>query len=169
MKRNNRGYSLVELIVVIAIMAVLTGFVVLSVGMISTKKAKQCRDELESKLEYVRTVTMSKNATVANIYKNGDNEYVLKMKTTLNGVDSETEYVLDGEGCTMRYSKEASAVYSETLPEVDDTGIVIEFDRASGAIKTDASGECIRHIYVTKGNKTYGIKFYPETGKMELE
>ncbi|MDD6156095.1 MAG: type II secretion system protein [Lachnospiraceae bacterium] len=169
MRQNNRGYSLVELVVVIAIMAVLTGFVVLSVSMISTKKAKQCRDELESKLEYVRTVNLSKSATVANIYKNAEGEYVLKLKTTVKGVETETEYPLDSKGCTMRYSKEVTAVYSDTLPEVDDTGIFIEFDRSSGAIKKDASDECIRHIYVTKGNKTYGIKFYQETGKMEME
>ena len=47
MKRSNKGYSLVELLIVIAIMAILSGVAVVSVGLIKQARARDA-DQLES-------------------------------------------------------------------------------------------------------------------------
>ena len=49
--KQNSGVSLVELIVVISIMAVLTGLVVLSVGIIPQNRVRACARELVERFE----------------------------------------------------------------------------------------------------------------------
>lgn len=171
--RNDRGFSLVELIVVIAIMVVLTGLITIGAGMLNGKKAKQCRDELESKLQSVRVQTMGKRTVTATLAKK-DGSYVLTVISTVNesATPTETDYTLGGgSACTIYYTCE-DVEYSSGgsgLTEIDETGITITFDRASGAMKELTSDVWLRHIYVVQGSRVYGIKFYPETGKMELE
>lgn len=60
MRNDNRGLSLVELIVVIAIMAVMIGGVGLSIQMLSGAEAKQAAMKLDSELNDIKTGAMSR-------------------------------------------------------------------------------------------------------------
>ena len=53
--RNNKngGFSLVELIIVVAIMAIVVGVIGLSVGTLTGRKTAKCADEIVSTLEYI--------------------------------------------------------------------------------------------------------------------
>ena len=61
MKDDNRGFSLVELIVVVAILAILLGVMAANIGRISGYRAKECRTKVVSSLENGRLVTLSKS------------------------------------------------------------------------------------------------------------
>ena len=54
MRHNNKGLSLVELIIVIAIMSVLTGVVSFGISNIFNTKVTQCADNMENIMIYVR-------------------------------------------------------------------------------------------------------------------
>ncbi len=173
-RRNDRGFSLVELVVVIAIMAVLAGLVTIGVSVLNGRQAKECRDELESKLENVRVQTMGKRTVTAKLYETANGGYALTVTSALetDGSDAaSTDYSLGGKSCEIYYSCEKDATYATAtdLMPVDSSGLEIEFDRASGAQKELSSGVYVYHIFVVQGSKVYGIRFYPETGKMELE
>ena len=47
-KSNNGGFSLVELIIVIAIMAILVGVMAISASSLTGRKVKKCADEIVS-------------------------------------------------------------------------------------------------------------------------
>lgn len=60
--RNNKngGFSLVELIIVVAIMAIVVGVMGLSVGTLTGRKIAKCADEIVSTLERARVLTLGK-------------------------------------------------------------------------------------------------------------
>ncbi len=60
--RNNKngGFSLVELIIVVAIMAIVVGVMGLSVGTLTGRKTAKCADEIVSTLERARVLTLGK-------------------------------------------------------------------------------------------------------------
>lgn len=61
---NNKGLSLIELIVVIAIMAVMIGGIGFSISMLSGAEAKQAVQKLNAQLNDVKTGTMTKAGEV---------------------------------------------------------------------------------------------------------
>jgi prepilin-type N-terminal cleavage/methylation domain-containing protein len=172
--RNNWGYSLVELIVVVAIMAVLAGVSAISVGILSGKQAKETRDELKSKLENVRIQTMGKRTVTADLAEDASGRYVLTVTSTLDASAPQvTAYTLGGTSCKVYYSCNKDCVYTDggaDLVPVSGTGLRLEFDRSSGAMKElTGTTDYVYHIFVVQSGKVYGIRFYPETGKMAEE
>lgn len=173
-KLNNRGFSLIELIVVIAILVVLAGAAVSLVGLLNGRQAKQGREKLFTRLDGVRTTTMGKRTATATLEKR-DSNYILVVTSTVNGSDSRTnEYIIaDSEKVTLYYSKNKDGSEKGDWVEIGSgsppVSVTIEFDRASGALKAQGDGTYIYHIYAVQGSKEYGIRLYPETGKIQKE
>ena len=83
-KKNNGGFSLVELIVVIAISVVLIGAATISIRSVMGVEVKQCARNIESIINKTRVTTMGKDSAVLEIYKDAsDGAYYYK--TTING------------------------------------------------------------------------------------
>lgn len=61
MKKNNKGFSLIELIVIIAMLAILIGAVGVNLGLIKKYHAKECRQMIYSSLESGRLISLSKS------------------------------------------------------------------------------------------------------------
>ena len=86
-KKNNGGFSLVELIVVIAISVVLIGAATISIRSVMGVEVKQCARNIESIINKTRVTTMGKDSAVLEIYKDAsDGAYYYK--TTINGTVS---------------------------------------------------------------------------------
>ena len=63
-KKNNGGFSLVELIVVIAISVVLIGAATISIRSVMGVEVKQCARNIESIINKTRVTTMGKDSAV---------------------------------------------------------------------------------------------------------
>ncbi len=164
MKRN-QGYSLVELIVVIAIMAVLTGTVTISVSAVGGFKAKECTKNIQSYINKTRVSTMGKNSVVLHLYKGADDAFYAQ--TITNGTADAAQQI-GKKTVTVKYTDGDDLT---SMSELDTTGVYIEFDRSSGAMKLPASGPSIyvHKITVSQGSKNYVITIYRETGKVVVE
>jgi prepilin-type N-terminal cleavage/methylation domain-containing protein len=172
-KLNNGGFSLIELIVVMAVVVVLAGAFINSMSMLNGRRARACREELLSKLDGVRTTTMGKRTATATVEKDGTG-YVLKVSTTVDGSSYETkEYKLASSKVTLYYSTDPAGGDRKEI----NPSLTIEFDRASGALKPQAKDPAdptaadtyVRYIYAVQNGKEYGIRLYPETGKIQRE
>ena len=90
--KDNKGFSLVELIVVIAIMSILTGVSVLSIRSATGTYVKQCTANIESQINNTRHMTMAKNKVKLKIYVDSNGVYTVKIE------------VLDMDGSVLDYT-----------------------------------------------------------------
>ena len=92
-RRKNSGFSLIELIVVVAIMGVMIGVVSFSIGLIHSTNVKKCAQSIKTGIDATRVNCMSKaNASKITVCVEDD---VIKLKKHYPEVeavaDEETE------------------------------------------------------------------------------
>ena len=165
-KLNNDGYSLVELIVIMGIIAAIIGVMSLSITLMFSKDAEAMARIVDDELSDVRSMAMS----VA-----GDFEYVLH-------VDSSNP-----KGCYVQINKDGSLHRQYALKKgisvtatdnsgnsiIDGSGdIKFTFDKSNGSIKqvngtAPVSGAIYQiHIVASVNNsKTKDVYVVPATGR----
>lgn len=75
---GNLGFSLVELIIVVAIMAILAGGLALSLAVVSNRKVSKCADEIAATIERAKVLTLGKAQNDVECiisYDNADSAY----------------------------------------------------------------------------------------------
>lgn len=162
MKQDNRGLSLVELIVVIALLAVISTAGVNITGYLNGKQARECAYKIDTALANVRIETMSKSTGNDDVY------------LTLQKENGEFYGIFSVKG-DIRKERLGSNKVSITAYDMDDIEYVLEegreitfyFDRATGALKKDKIR--YKRIQVTQGNVVYEVSIEPTTGKFSYE
>jgi prepilin-type N-terminal cleavage/methylation domain-containing protein len=150
--RNNKnsGFSLVELIIVIAIMAIVVTVAGLSVGTLTGRRVRKCADEIVSTIERARVLTLGKeqnNVECVISYDSTDKEYHAMVYQVINGTPTEvSDRVVGRDPIQVQvYFDDDTHAYSLTelkgaLPYASSTqGLHLVFNRASGAFE---AGTC---------------------------
>lgn len=169
LKQNkNSGFSLIELMVVVAILGIVA--VGMSVIVLSTSsyRQKQTVQEISSSLSETRVQALSKSNAWMEIKQNTDGSYVIS-----------TSYAGDvilTKDCTIGYTKEGDAA---VVPISMSNSLILTYDRSTGGfadIKTrnadnslSGTGAYCESITVSKGSKALVITLYKETGKHKCE
>lgn len=168
---NNKGFSFVEIIIVVAILSIVMGVVGLGLGLVNGKPAQSCAQKIASQIQECRTATLGKFRTTFQLHKNTENEIVvtkiiqedgsstpIETITVVGDRDVKVEYCLDSSGTTYTELTSASV-------------LAFDFDRSSGAFLpvNVSTNEYCHFIRVTKANKTFVIHLYPLTGKVAME
>lgn len=142
-KNGNQGFSLVELVIVMAIMVIIGGFALTGLTLLSSRPVDECAKKIQMALDSGRNTTMGKlSATIAFYTDAEGNVYV---EETINGA---TPYVKQIGQSTVKVQYMNSA---GDLDVLDTTKLVMEFDRASGALKPQLNGEYIVSFVVSRG------------------
>lgn len=181
-KSNNSGFSLVELIIVIAIMAVMVGVMAMSVSSLTGRRVRKCADEIVTTLERARVLTLGKEQNKVECvisYDDTAREYRIRI---LQGGTEVTNRVLGKDPIDIKvYFEGDSKGYSLTelkgsdslVPYVSDSkGLHLLFNRASGAFEKNTSmansvlKEYCQKIVVSNGTKTVEITTVGKTGKI---
>ena len=178
-KQDNRGMSLVEIIIVVAIMSIFIGTVGYGLSMISGKPAEECAQKLLSAIQHTRTITTGKQDTTITIFMDSEERIVTKevsvrlLDNDGNTTTEERESVVGAKGvaviCTM--SDETS---THTVEITGGNRVELKFDRGSGALRStrinDTDYGKVRTLLITisKGDTTRYITITPVTGKLEL-
>lgn len=178
MRHNNKGLSLVELIVVIAIMSVLSGIVYIGIANIFNTKVTQCAENMENIINKVRVNTMGRNEVTLRFYQESDGRYFSETKVKKGTATKYTEETVNEQvgksGIDVKFTTDASitdpnASGVQTLSNATGNEIKIEFDRSSGEVKVDGSGACVRKIWIIRNTKVKTITIYKETGKVAVD
>lgn len=195
MKEDNRGFSLVELIIIIAIMAILIAAMAVNIGRVSGYRAKECRTKVVSSLENGRLLTLSKSRGGSNI--TNTNTYLVFVKNEANGCNYCITIVENGVREVKKISRgNVTLKYSFTKDATDGTpigtfnnpnglaidsseaeiqeavaaGFKVGFSRQNGSfLPYDPSGNTnLFQMFASLGNYNYGITIHPKTGEVQV-
>lgn len=158
---NNGGYSIIELIIVLAIIAIIISTVFYSIILVFSANAKSCANNIQRSIGDCKVTTMGKSAAYMELYRDADQNVYTRM------------WVMDS-GSYVRSDPQkvgTSRVYVAYTPEggvetelLAGDRIEIRFDRASGGF----AGNIYEKLHVQGGSKKYEIVLTKFTGKSEV-
>lgn len=161
--KDNRGLSLVEIIIVVALMSILVGASVIGISMVSGKPVDKCASSLKMALTNNRLTAVGKKTS----------SLVIKMETdgsvwvveNLDGNTSKTKMCDKGVNVRIHYTSG-----SDFLMTPGDETDEISFNRSTGEF-IFTTGKEIEYIEITKNHSSRVRKlvFYSLTGKVALE
>jgi prepilin-type N-terminal cleavage/methylation domain-containing protein len=162
---SEAGVTLVELIIVVAIMGVVLGSLVLSTGIIGKSRVSKAYNKLQSDYSTARNNTMSKTkASDLKIFLNG-NYYYIQV-----GSEDAEKLITSNQSITFSvysFNKETENVsFADMVSKQgsENQTVTLSFER-SGALKAYAANSYISGIFIE--NKGIYITF--ETGKYSTE
>lgn len=177
---NNKGFSLMELIVVIAIMAVFVAVAIASSSILSTSNVKEVEQGIEDYVTMARTKSMSVSAKEWYMMVTvEDGDYVTKLCKTVEESVGETTELKTVEVDENDYNNSVTVTFKDGVSSwvIDEaTPLCIYFDSATGkASKVTVAGtnasiaNGIGRIEISDGSYDIVMKIFYNTGKCERE
>lgn len=157
--KDNRGVSLIELIVVLAIMMVLASLTTFSVRMLSSRSATQCAENMKISLEKNRTTVMGKKNGRIAFFRDADGNVCMQEEFNYSA-----DVAFKPNSSSTRIGKREVEVYCNGTA-LTTSPVIIEFSR-SGSIKSGAEN---LPIVIKKQSKEYEIIIDSITGKIEMK
>lgn len=164
--KNERGFSLIELIVVIAILSIISVGVVSAFLSLNGWGVTQTISDIEGSLKETKILAMSKSNATLTLSRENDVFYIM--------VTGEQKKKIGSVPIQITYTTTATAdTASQNVVLVNGKSITLGFNRGSGAflpIATDASGSIYcSDITVARGSKEKNMKLIYVTGKHYIE
>lgn len=171
-RKHNMGYSLVELVVVIAIMVVLAGAGISMTGLIPRNQVRKCAKNIITLVEKTRTEAMSFQDARLTIYRMGDGVYA-DMYVKKQGAESLVSTTLLGdEGIRVEFDLDDGSHFALGSGSEEVEKLTLRFDRSSGSFQNSilepdkgivATCSAIR---ISKGSAESILKLVKLTGKI---
>ena len=170
---NNKGFSLIELIVIIAIMGVLVGGASLGIGLVFSKDAMKCATRLNDSIYDARANSMYKAGKFElSIDNSGSANVATVSQTDVTPIISDTVY-LDGVDSNKKTTISAKFV-TEAVPAGTAISFPVNltFDKAKGNVYFDVDadgtyddGIIVFDITPLRGSRTAKVQLVTTTGK----
>lgn len=167
--KDNRGFSLVELIICVAILSILLVFGFSQLGVVNSYRAREAVKKADTAINDCKVTTLSKSQatglTLANVdvylefYKDA-NGYWIKLH---EGTSSETIKQISKKRVKMTYKCDGTGSVETEVTE--SSPLRIGFNRTTGAFLAQADGTFVTSIKFYGGDNDYSIRLIPKTGK----
>ena len=155
-KLENKGFSLVELIIVVAIIVVLGGVAFTGMSLLTSRPVDECAKKIQIALEGSRNTTMGKYSGYLEFTADSNGVYV---KEYINGVANGDKIRIGQSGVTVGVSAPSTSTSFSSTP------YKVEFDRADGSLETDGPIS----FTVSNGSRTIIVTVDKLTGRVDLE
>lgn len=168
---NNKGISLIEVIVVVAILSIMSSMLVMSYNVVYQQKTKSCAESIDSYLDRIRLESMSREKQrYMVLYQAEDGMYMGATSDPDSFVkDTKREEKVGDKSVSIYYKTASSGTYTKISGE---TMFMISFDRVTGGFdKEYTTKEEIECLNIALGESTNGneIRFITKTGKHFIE
>lgn len=180
LSKNNKGYSLVELIIVVAIITILGGTVMFSISLIFSADAKGCAHSLTSALADTKVNAMGRDGAYMELTRDSNGDiWVTQWVKKSSWMESGNPQKIGTRRITVYYFAEGTEVGdfdSTTGTELaSGTTIYFSFDRSTGAFiesfklkdGTEVGSSFYDGFEVIGGSKDYLIDLNKLTGKSQ--
>jgi len=157
-KIDNKGLSLVELLIVVAILAVLGGVALTGMSLLTSRPVDECAKKIQIALEGSRNTTMGKYSGYVEFTADSNGVFVQEY---INGVANGDKIRIGQSGVSVTA---ATTTDSKTF---DSTAYRVEFKRADGSLKAPTDGPI--SFTVTNGSRTIIVTVDKMTGRVDLE
>lgn len=163
-KISNDGFSLVELIIVIAILAIAVSIAGISISLAFSRDAEKCAKEIDAALENARMNSLSREGSYTLTIDNDSSELML-----VSSVDGTSTSSLQS-GINIQFSLSGGTDISAAK------GITVEFDKSTGKVKsmmttegTSVVGSLLRIRCENSRGKRATVVLVRATGKHYIE
>lgn len=168
MRKDNKGMSLIEVLIVIIIIVIISGVVTVGMSSLLSKPADECANKLVSSLQSARVTTMGKQSLTTQFYMEDNCVYMKENITSANGASSTPITRISEKGVVFEYRWSGDTTYN-TLGNSGNP-LTLEFNRPTGGLKKDAvTGKYCEEIRISKGSKVLTINIAYLTGKVSLQ
>jgi len=161
LKLNNKGLSLLELIVVIAIMAVIGTASYLATSVATDKHVSSCANKISASIEQTRSITLGKRSGYILIWQDPGNDVFCQMYVDGKKYGNEASIGHSGLTVTVNYTDGTNAVLSSLGAS---NPVMIEFSRSNGGV---ISSPAVSSFTVTNTRMTWTVKIDTYTGRVE--
>lgn len=169
MKRKDRsGFTLIELIVIIAVMSILTGVVFYSINLLGYADTVKCANRIDNGLSSLRLNTMSRTGEyVMYLYRYDGSYYICTVNGDSGAAELENPVLNEETGTKVGSSRVTISVCGQDggYKELEaGSPVSFRYYKNSGAFKSDW-----KEIKITGGGKTSTVKMALMTGKHYVE
>ncbi|MBQ7834141.1 MAG: prepilin-type N-terminal cleavage/methylation domain-containing protein [Lachnospiraceae bacterium] len=168
MKKDNKGFSYVELLLVLAIIAIMTGIMALSMSLVGRTNVNKGCDNLNNAMNQARTTSMARGRTNGQITiscEGGKYYYYIGKPGTAESNGGKVKFA--SLPVKVSYVLHSDPGVLESLDEGES--ISIRYDQSTGAFGMASVGDYVDNIVLSNGDKMATIKCYIPTGKTEIE
>lgn len=185
MKNDNRGFSLIELIVVITIMTILTVGIAMSISAVTNKKVKATVDEIKSELSYTQSLAMSKKMAYGEIVVKEDGYYYFDIVYGTNEMKKKEEKLYKTSDIQISYVTNQDDGNSKGTTVDESHPCILSFVKSSGAFQPmltvdDPINEpevysfregvyCKKIIVTSKSGYSQELELFPNTGTTRIK
>ena len=162
--RKNGGYSLIELIAVIAIMGVMVGAGFVGFGILNNANVKETTAKIETAINKTKTSSMSRSSASMELYEKDSAYYVDLSYTGKSGEVKETAKIGSSKVTITYKDSDGSTV---TIGGANK--LAIRFNRDTGGFQPIQDDVYCKSITVTSGARTKTIVCEKLTGKIRIQ
>ena len=173
MRTDQKGYSLVEVIIVVAILGILVSLSVVSINVLTSGNLKSATTKINTTMENVRIQDMSyTNKPAMYFYQDSDGKYRMFVSSdasvTVTSQEAKDAETFGSLKLTLTY--EDSTGNEQKISDLTGRLYPVQFNSNNGALlKTTLSGgdAYLTKITISKGNGELSktVSIVPSTGK----
>lgn len=154
--KKNRGLTLVEVMVTVAVMGVLAGIVGITIGALLGQRVKSMAADTKSVFQSTQIASMGRDNAYIKIWQDGNDSFVVAYSSEDNEINRaeahnvSVSYILGNGGAISPSEDDAPKIY---------------FNRQTGGLMDDANS-ALRTITFTNGRRTITLQISRLTGKV---
>lgn len=168
--KDNHGFTLIELIVVMIIVGILAGGSLLGANMLGLGSAKSTVNRINAMLDYVQVENMTKNKPYYLVVYEMGGDYFMQVEAGTQVISTEKLKLVRGEISYQR-SGEIDTNYPVSSTAVPPTKLEVAFEKETGGVGENRATptEVITQINVTSAGSSYTIHLVTATGKHYID